>query len=190
MHLDPDQTALIIVDMQNGFCHPEASLHSDASQAAIEPCGTLADRFREAGADVVYTRDVHTEEQFEDAHHYDEFESWGRHVMEGTWDAEIVDELKPRDGDRVVEKHTYDAFYRTGLNGHLETHGIRNLVFCGTLANVCVFHTAASAGLRDYRPVVIRDAVGYLEEEDKECALDQVEKVVGEIAHLEEVKLE
>jgi nicotinamidase-related amidase len=179
MEFDPERTALIVVDMQNGFCHPDGSLHAPASEAAIEPVRDLVERVREAGASVVFTRDVHPPEQFEDAHYYDEFERWGEHVVEGSWEAELVDELAVRD-DHVVVKHTYDAFYRTDLEGHLDAHGIEDLLVCGTLANVCVLHTAGSAGLRDYRPVLVEDAVGFIEAEHREYALEHAAWLFGE----------
>jgi len=181
MQFDPNQTAVVAVDMQNGFCHPDGSLYAPDSEAAIEPVGDLVDRAREAGASVVFTRDVHPPEQFDDAHYYDEFERWGEHVVEGSWEAELVDDLDPAADDLVVEKHTYDAFYRTQLDGWLQAHGIRDLVVCGTLANVCVLHTASSAGLRDYRPVLVEDAVGFIEADHREYALDHADWLFGEV---------
>ena len=77
MELDPAQTALVVVDMQNGFCHPDGSLYAPDSEAAIEPCAELVERARDAGATVAFTRDVHPPDQFEDAHYYDEFDRWG-----------------------------------------------------------------------------------------------------------------
>ncbi|MDL5362091.1 cysteine hydrolase family protein [Halalkalicoccus sp. NIPERK01] len=180
MRFDPETTALVVVDMQNGFCHPEGSLHAPASADVIEPVGETIETAREAGARIVYTRDVHPPEQFEDAHYYDEFERWGEHVVEGSWGAEIVEELAPEEEDHVVEKHTYDAFYNTELEGWLRARGIDDLLICGTLANVCVFHTAASAGLRDFRPVVIEDALGYIEEGHLEYAVEHSEWLFGE----------
>jgi Amidases related to nicotinamidase len=187
MNLDPDTTALVVVDMQNGFCQPDGSLYAPPSEAAIEPCADLVGRAREAGAQVVYTRDVHPPEQFEGAHYYDEFERWGEHVLEGSWEAEIVDELPVRGEDHVVEKHTYDAFHQTDLDGWLSARDIRDLVFCGTLANVCVLHTAGSAGLRDYRPVLVEDAVGYIEEGHREYALEHADWLFGEVVPRAEV---
>ncbi|GAA0296389.1 cysteine hydrolase family protein [Halarchaeum salinum] len=175
---DPDRTALIVVDMQNGFCHPEGSLYAPPSEEAIAPCVDLVERARDAGASVLYTRDVHPEGQFEGNHAYDEFARWGEHAIEGSWDAEIVEELP--DADHVVEKHTYDAFHETGLEGHLDAHGIDDLVFCGTLANVCVLHTAASAGLRDYGTVIVEDALGYIEEEHRKYATEHAAWLFGE----------
>ncbi len=190
MKLDPDETAVVVVDMQNGFCHPDGSLYAPGSEAAIEPCAEIVSDAREADASVVFTRDVHPPEQFEDNHYYDEFDRWGEHVLEGSWEAELVDELDPRDDELVVEKHTYDAFYRTGLEGWLESHGIHDLVLCGTLANVCVLHTAGSAGLRDYRPILLEDAVGSIEDAHREYALDHAAWLFGEVHSRSEIEFE
>jgi len=187
MELDADSTAVVVVDMQNGFCHPEGSLYAPASEGALDPVTDLVSRARDSDASVVYTRDVHPPGQFEDTHYYDEFDRWGEHVVEGSWDAQLHDDLDVREDDHVVEKHTYDAFYRTDLEGYLDAHGIRDLVICGTLANVCVLHTAGSAGLRDYRPVLVEDAVGFIEDEHREYALEHAEWLFGERASLSDV---
>jgi len=178
---DPDSTAVVVVDMQNGFCHPDGSLYAPGSEEAIEPCADLVERARDAGASVVFTRDVHPPEQFDDAHYYDEFEQWGEHVLEGSWEAEIVDELPVEDGDHVVEKHTYDAFYNTELEGWLNARNIDDLVICGTLANVCVLHTGGSAGLRDFRPIMLEDCIGAIEDDHREYALDHAAWLFGEV---------
>ena len=190
MRLDPTQTALVVVDMQNGFCHPDGSLYAPDSEAAIEPVAGLVERARDAGASVVFTRDVHPPAQFEDAHYYDEFDRWGEHVVEGSWEAELVAELDPRESDLVVEKHTYDAFHETQLQGWLDAHGIRDLVICGTLANVCVLHTAGSAGLRDYRPILAEDAVGFIEPAHREYALEHASWLFGEVAERDAVRFD
>jgi len=184
---DPDRTAVVVVDMQNGFCHPDGSLYAPGSEAAVDDVAALVDRAREAGARVVFTRDVHPPGQFEDAHYYDEFDRWGEHVVEGSWDAEIVDDLGVDPSDHVVEKHTYDAFYETELDGWLSARGVDDLLVCGTLANVCVLHTAGSAGLRDYRPVLVADAVGAIEPDHREYALDHAEWLFGEVTTREAV---
>ncbi|MFB6132062.1 MAG: cysteine hydrolase family protein [Halanaeroarchaeum sp.] len=190
MRFDPARTAVVVVDVQNGFCHPDGSLYAPASEAVIDPIGDLLERARAAGASVVFTRDVHPPEQFEDAHYYDEFDRWGEHVVEGSWESEIVDDVPVHEADHVVEKHTYDAFYRTDLEGYLDTHGIEDLLFVGTLANVCVLHTAGSAGLRDYRPVIVEDAVGYIEDDHRDYALEHATWLFGETTTLEDISFE
>ncbi|MFU8867463.1 cysteine hydrolase family protein [Natronococcus sp.] len=190
MHLEPATTALVVVDMQNGFCHPEGTLHAPGSEDVIEPVADLVDRAREADVQVIYTRDVHPPEQFEEAYYYDEFEQWGEHVVEGSWEAEIVDELEVREEDHVVEKHTYDAFYNTELEGWLNARGIRDLVICGTLANVCVLHTGGSAGLRDFRPIMVEDCIGSIEDDHLEYALEHAAWLFGEVVERDDLEFD
>jgi nicotinamidase-related amidase len=188
---DPDRTAVVVVDVQNGFCHPDGSLYAPPSEACIGPVTDLVGRARDADARVVYTRDVHPPGQFDDAHYYDEFDRWGEHVVEGSWEAELVDELNPAgEREHVVEKHTYDAFHETELDGWLSARGVDDLLVCGTLANVCVLHTAGSAGLRDYRPVVVEDALGYIEADHREYAVDHADWLFGERTTLDEVQFD
>ncbi|WP_254824438.1 cysteine hydrolase family protein [Haloglomus halophilum] len=179
--LEGDSAAVVVVDMQNGFCKPDGALYAPGSEAVIEPVVDLVERARDAGARVVYTRDVHPPGQFDGNHYYDEFERWGEHVVEGSWEAELVEELDVREEDLVVEKHTYDAFHETQLDGWLSARGVDDLAVCGTLANVCVLHTAGSAGLRDYRPVLVEDAIGAIEEDHREYALEHADWLFGEV---------
>ena len=92
-----------------------------------------------------------------------------------------------REDDHVVEKHTYDAFQETEMDGWLSARGIDDLVFAGTLANVCVLHTAGSAGLRDYRPVLVEDAVGYIEADHREYALEHADWLFGEVVTMDQL---
>jgi len=187
MQLDPDRTALVVVDMQNGFCHPDGSLYAPGSEAVVEPIADLLERSREAGVRVVFTRDVHPPEQFDGNRHYDEFDRWGEHVLEGSWEAEIVDELAVESDDHVVEKHTYDAFYNTELEGWLDARGLDQLLVTGTLANVCVLHTAGSAGLRDFRPIVVEDCVGAIEPDHHEYAVEHADWLFAEAVTADEL---
>ncbi|MFC5971217.1 cysteine hydrolase family protein [Halomarina salina] len=186
MELDPTSTAVVVVDMQNGFCHPDGTLYAPGSEEALDPVTGVVDRVREAGGRVVYTRDVHPPEQFDGNHYYDEFDRWGEHVVEGTWEADLHEDLDVREDDHIVEKHTYDAFYETELEGWLRAHGVDDLLLCGTLANVCVLHTAGSAGLRDFRPLLVEDAIGALEPDHREYALDHADWLFGEVVTLDD----
>jgi nicotinamidase-related amidase len=188
MKLESENAAVVVVDTQNGFCHPDGSLYAPPSGEAVDAVADVVETARNNDVQVVYTRDVHPPEQFEDAHYYDEFERWGEHVVEGSWEAEIVDELDVRDGDKVVVKHTYDAFQGTELEAWLDAHNIDDLVFCGTLANVCVLHTAGSAGLRDYRPVIVEDALGYIEEDHRDYAVEHADWLFGETTTRDELE--
>lgn len=187
MNFNPDTTAVVVIDMQNGFCHPDGSLYAPASEEAIDPVNDVIATARDAGAKIIFTQDVHPEDQFKDAHYYDEFARWGEHVVEDTWDAALHDDLAVDPEDKIVEKHTYDAFYRTELHGWLAARNITDLLFCGTLANVCVLHSAGSAGLRDYRPVLVTDAIGFLEIDHKEYAVTHADWLFGETLEIEDI---
>lgn len=188
LELESDNTAVVVVDMQNDFAHTDGALYAPPSGDAVEPIRNLLETAEESGLHVVFTQDLHTDEQFEGTSYYDEYERWGRHVEEGSWGAEILDELNHSEyADKVVQKHTYNAFHETELDGWLSAHGIENVVVCGTLANVCVLHTASGAGLRDYQPVVVKDALGYLDESDRDYAVEHADWLFGETVEQEEL---
>jgi nicotinamidase-related amidase len=162
-----ETTALVVVDMQNDFVSPGGALVvPDAARTVPVIAGLLA-RARDAGARVFYTQDTHGEGD-------PEFPIWGRHCPEGEWGWQIVDALAPRPGERVIRKLRYDGFFGTSLDHELRLAGVQTVVVCGTVANICVLHTAGSAALRGYRVVVPVDAVSALTPFDLEAALRQV----------------
>lgn len=182
MKFDSETTALIVVDMQKGFCTPSGSLYSERSEEVIPNVRSLLERCREAGCEIVFTKDTHEEEFGSD--HYDEFERFGEHVVRGTEEVEIVEELAPIDPgveEQVIEKGTYDAFFETNMNQYLRFNGIENVLVCGVLTNICVLHTAASAALHDYRSVIVEDCTEALSDDDKAYALDHAERLFGDI---------
>lgn len=174
-----DRTALLVIDMQNGFCHPDGSfagLGLDVSMcnAAIAGCRRLVEAAHAAGVPVVYTRYVYRAD----------YKDGGVLVQEvlpaladvkslaaGTWDAELVDELVPTDEDFVLDKNRYSAFYGTGLEPILTSLGVRNLVMAGVTTNMCVETTARDASQRDYRVFVVSDATGELDAARHDMAL-------------------
>ncbi len=189
MNLNPTETAVVVIDMQNDFCHPDGELYTQSSEEIIQTITNFVSNARQKGAKVVYTKDVHPETQFDDAHYYNEFEQWGKHVVAGTKGAEIHKEFDVRDDDFVVEKNTYDAFFDTQLDEWLTSRGIKNLIFMGTLTNVCVLHSAGSAGLRDYHPVIVEDAVGYIKEDHKDYSLKHADWLFGDVVSESEISL-
>ena len=115
---------------------------------------------------VVYSQDTHNEGD-------PEREIWPEHVREGSWGWEIVDDLKPLEDELIVRKARYDAFFGTHLDYFLRVWDIDTLIVCGTAANICVHYTAASAALRLYDVVILRDTVSALNPFDLESSLRQ-----------------
>jgi len=83
----------------------------------------------------------------------------GKFLIRGTWDEEIVDELKPQAGDIVIPKPRYSGFRGTNLDVVLKTYNITYLIFTGIATNVCVESTLRDAFFLDYWPIIISDAV-------------------------------
>ncbi len=167
VELDASKTALIIVDMQNDFVSPKGKLFVPSAPETVPRIKKLLEEARRHGVMTVFTKDTHYPGD-------PEFSIWGEHVVKGTWGWEIVDELKPVEGEIVVEKTRYDAFYGTPLDDLLRVYGIDTVVVVGTVANICVLHTVASAALRWYRVVVPIDAISALNEFDYYAALRQM----------------
>ena len=166
VELDPRRTALIVVDMQNDFVSDGGSLLVEDAKATLPNIQRLLELARTSGMRVAFSQDTHDEGD-------PEWEIWPEHARRGTWGWQIVDELEPREDELVVQKVRYDAFYGTSLDHMLRQWGVDTLVICGTVANICVHYTAASAALRWYRVVIPRDAVSALEPFDLESSLRQ-----------------
>ena len=166
--LNPENTAVIVVDMQNDFVKDNGSLNVPAAKETIKNIKSLLDNSRKKNVRVVYTQDT----QFDGDK---EWEIWPVHCKKGTDGWKIIDELKPAVGEMVFEKNRYDGFYETQLEHYLShVWGIKNLVIVGTVSNICVLHTAASAGLRWYNLVIPAYGISALTEFDQAMTLRQV----------------
>lgn len=166
VRLDPQKTALIVVDMQNDFVKEGGSLLVPDAEGTIPAINTLLDLARENHMKVVFTQDSHSEGD-------PEWDIWPEHAREGTWGWQIVDELSPREDETVIRKVRYDAFYGTHLDHFLRLRNVDTLIICGTVANICVHYTAASAALRWYGVVIPKDATSALDPFDLEASLRQ-----------------
>ncbi len=166
VRLDSEKTALIVVDMQNDFVKEDGSLLVPDAEGTIPTIQSLLEMARDSGMKVVFTQDTHTDGD-------PEWEIWPEHVREGSWGWQIVDELQPRDDELVIRKVRYDAFYGTHLDHFLSLWNVDTVVVCGTVANICVHYTAASAALRWYDVVIPKDATSALDTFDLESSLRQ-----------------
>jgi nicotinamidase-related amidase len=164
--VDPARTALVVIDMQNDFVQRGGSLLVPDAEATIPAIRRLLELARLNRMRVVYGQDTH--------HRGDpEWEMWPEHCLEGSWGWEIIAELAPGVDDTVLRKVRYDAFFGTSLDYLLRLWGVDTLIICGTVANIGVQYTAASAALRWYHIVIPRDAISALEPFDLEASLRQ-----------------
>ena len=164
--VDPKTTALIVVDMQNDFVKEGGALVVGDAQKTIPAIKRLLDLAHRHGMAVFYTQDTHDPGD-------PEFPIWGQHVLRGSRGWQIVEELTPKPADRVIQKLRYDGFFGTSLDHELRLRGARTVIVCGTVANICVLHTAGSAALRGYKVILPLDAISAITPFDMEAAIRQ-----------------
>jgi len=168
LYLPKEKSALIIVDMQNDFVHPKGKLFVPTAPGTVEPIKRLLEKARAKNVLVIYTQDTH---YLDDP----EFKIWGEHAVVGTWGHQIIDELKPQiPQEIIVQKTRYDGFFGTPLDNILRSRGVEYVVITGTVANICVLHTASSAALHGYKVVLPVDAISALTEFDKYIVYRQI----------------
>lgn len=166
--LPSEQTALLVIDMQKDFVKKDGSLCVESAEETIPLIRSLLNKARRNKVKVCYTQDTQIEGD-------KEFEIWPRHCVEGTPGWKILDELKPEEEDMVFRKNRYDGFYETNLEHYLShVWHVENLIITGTVSNICVAHTAASAGLRWYKIIVPANGISALTEFDQALTLRQV----------------
>ncbi|MCC7347544.1 MAG: cysteine hydrolase [Variibacter sp.] len=166
--LDAATTALVVVDMQNDFCHPQgyyAGIRDiSALQAAVAPNRLLLDRARQAGMTIAFTRLVYDAAHgpMEERHAVKplRWSSSGRRLIPGSWGAAVVDALAPLPGEIVVDKAGYSAFHGTTLEQDLRDRGVRTVLLSGVVTYACVLATGFGAFDRDFDVILVNDAVG------------------------------
>ncbi len=166
--------ALLVIDMQNGFCSLGGSYEKyggnigadlDAYRKIIPNIVRLVTTSRELGIPVFYTQQVREESGI------DLFTKLHRIVPErraeflripacirGTWDAEIIDELKPQEGDHIVVKRRDSAFQDTELDLWLRSIYADTVIITGVDTVICVENTLEDAFNIGYDVILVEDA--------------------------------
>lgn len=173
MH-DPLRTALLVIDMQRDFCDPagyaaQAGLDVARLATVTGNIARLIAAARDAGTPVIYTREGHLPDLSDctpaKLHRsraagapIGQHGPLGRLLVRGETGHDIIDALRPRPGDIVIDKPGYGAFHRTGLEAALQRLGVKSLVFCGVTLEVCVHSSLREAVDRGYRCITVGDA--------------------------------
>jgi ureidoacrylate peracid hydrolase len=201
---DITRSALIIVDMQNDFLHPDGSFayiagaHPEAMIDMPFLVGTiphvkrLADAFRAAGRPVVYV--VHVlKPDYSDA----AFPFWRlgmqpttdnrSHCVEGTWGAEVIVELKPVEGEQVIVKKGFGGFANTPLDTILRNMGVTTCVVAGVTTCVCVSNTVRGGVEYNYRMILVSDAVAEVSRDTHDSELKTMNRIFADVKTTDEV---
>jgi nicotinamidase-related amidase len=174
---DLARTALLVIDMQNDFCHPQgwlASIGVDVApaRAPIAPLQALLPALRRAGTPVVWLNWGNRPDRLNLSpsalHVYkpsgrgvglgDPLPGSGARVLEaGSWSAGVVDELGIAPSDIRVDKYRMSGFWDTPLDAILRNLGITTLLFAGVNADQCVLCSLQDANFLGYDCLLLQD---------------------------------
>jgi nicotinamidase-related amidase len=195
---DIGTSALIVVDMQNDFVsedgyfdrvskkHPASAVDREFLASVIPGIRRLVEGFRAAGRPVVYIKHL-LESDYADAC----FPYWrlprdldpvdAGFIVEGTWGSEIVDELKPAPGEKVVVKKGFNGFHRTPLESILRNLGVTTCVMTGVTTCVCVSSTTRGGVERNFRMLFVSDGTAEVHRAWHEAELATMDWVYADV---------
>jgi len=179
--IDPTNTAVIVVDMENDFAakggmFDRAGVDISGAQKIIAPTAKVLSAARAAGMKIIYLKmayqpdlsDLGAPDSVNRTRHLkfgvgqtirapDGRES--RILIRDMWDTDIVDDLKPQANDITIYKTRFSGFYQTDLDATLKKLGIKDLIMTGVTTSICVDSTVRDAMFRDYLCILLKDCM-------------------------------
>jgi ureidoacrylate peracid hydrolase len=178
--MEAEKTALLVVDMQNSFVEEGSPNEIEIIRGNLEKLKSFIDFCRKAGIKIIYTR-----------HAFDKKRSpieaklfpaqMNEDLKKGSRGWEINRKIEPEEGDVIIDKYRYDAFFKTNLNGILKSGGIENVIITGTITQVCCESTARSAMFYDYNVIFCSDLNFSFDQDLHERTLKVIKRSFGEV---------
>ena len=184
----PSDSAVLVIDMQNSFLHPEGKSYGGGffpgrSQPlvnlseTIEANRLLIDHARASSVPVICTRHCYRA-GYTDAPARSRAVYVSRFpgaLLAGSWDAAIFDGIGAGENTIIIDKTRMDSFYNTDLEVILHGLGTRHLIIGGIIMNACVETTTRAAAIRDFQVTVVSGCCTTYTEADKAASLAGLE---------------
>jgi nicotinamidase-related amidase len=182
-----DRPALLVVDMQRDFVDPDApATCAPMAQERLPAIKSLLGAARRAQVPIFFSQGL-VSPDLSDVGLWKGAHSKGTVQVEGTPGAEIVDELRPVPGEKVIKKRRPSVFFATDFEVFLRGLRVDTLLLAGSSMSGCVRATAVDAFSRDYRTMIVRDCVVDRSVEVLEASLFDMDAKYADVVDLAEV---
>jgi len=165
--VEPQATAVLVIDMLNDFCEREGVLGNPQALALCDNQNRILAAVRDKAGTVVFVNEQHRTNLAPTR----AFAQQMTHTYENTWGAEVVEPLTAGEGDLSVIKRRYSGFFQSDLDLVLRDRVVRTVVLLGVLTNICVRATAHDAFFLGYNVVVPEDGVGAISQMEQLASL-------------------
>ncbi|MEM7771434.1 MAG: isochorismatase family cysteine hydrolase [Cyanobacteria bacterium P01_E01_bin.6] len=183
-----NQTALLVIDMQNDFCHPdgfngsELGLDMTAVRAIIPTIQSLLTWARQVGLKIIFTRESHAPDlsdlspskktRYANAGSpIGQIGKMGRFLVRGEPGAAIIDELTPLSAEKTLDKPAHSCFVNTSLDQLLHVDNITHLLIVGVTTQCCVLATYRHASDLGYCCLLLDDCCAAFDPKDHEATV-------------------
>lgn len=189
-------TALLLIDLQNDFCHPEGTAsrrgkNIQSFQDVFQQMLKLLEFARNLDMPIIHVISEHSEWTSSPS----QKERYGRkrqnenlsYCEPGSWGADIYHLFKPLQNETIVKKHRYSAFLHTDLELILRANEIEHVMIIGLYTNVCIDSTARDAYMRDFAVTVPSDCVVSDDKKKHQYALKLLQGTFAEVVSSREI---
>lgn len=187
--LSADWAALLVVDVQNDFCHQDGffgklGMDMNAVQNAARRIAKLLPIARRAGVPVIFVTMEHDSLTNSSAwiHRYPSLRADA--CVAKTWGAELY-EVQPAKGEPVVVKHRYSPFVGSNIDFLLRARERKSLLVTGVATNVCVESVLRDGFMRDYHVVLVEDCAGAYSERAHQSTVENTRAFLGRVVQSE-----